>query len=90
MKITDEGAPRAIADALKKRVSLISRKTMTDSDVNVNVNFYKKDDPGKKIGVARLNGSLDLSLPEAAAIGACGLVLLGVLGTIRHAIRKLI
>lgn len=90
MKITDEDAAGRIARALRKRVNAYPRQTMVNDDVNVAMSFYRKDDPGTKCGEAHISGSLDMSLKDAALFSACGMVLLGILGGIRYAFRKLL
>ena len=50
--------------------------------------FYRKDTPEKQCGVAKINGSLDFSLFDAALFAAIGMVVASLLCAIKSFLRR--
>ena len=86
MKLTDNGACCLIAE--KIREFRHGNRLMVHDDVNVTMTFYRKDNPEKQCGVAKINGSLDFSLFDAALFAAIGMVVASLLCAIKSFLRR--
>ena len=87
MKLTDNGACRLIADKIQQFRN--GNRLMVNEDVNVNMTFYRKNEPEKQCGVAKVSGSLDFSLFDAAIFAAIGMIAVSILCAIKSFLRRI-
>ena len=87
MKLTDNGACRMIAEKIQQFRS--GNRLMVNEDVNVTMNFFRREEPEKQCGVAKISGSLDFSLFDAALFAAIGIVVASVLCAIKSFLRRI-
>lgn len=87
MKLTDNGTVCYIAE--KIREFRHGNRLMVNEDVNVNMTFHRRNEPEKVCGVAKISGSLDFSLFDAAIFAAVGMVAVSVLCTVKSILRRI-
>ena len=87
MNLKDNGVCRCVASKIKEIRS--GDRMMVNDDVNVTMTFYKKNEPDKKCGVAKVNGSCDFSLLDAAVAAAAAALVLSLFGAVASILRKI-
>lgn len=87
MKITENGACRCIASKIQEIRG--GNRLMARNDLNMNVTFYRRDEPEKKIGTVQMNGGCDFSLLDAGIAAAIALLMLNLLGAIASVLRRI-
>ena len=87
MKLTDNGACRLIADKIQQFRH--GNRLMVNEDVNVTMTFFRRENPGKQCGIAKINGSLDFSLFDAALFAAVGMIAVSILCAIKSFLRRI-
>lgn len=87
MKLTENGACRCIAEKIQEFRH--GNRLMVNDDVNVTMTFYRKNEPEKQCGVAKVSGSLDFSLFDAALFAAIGMIVASTLCAIKSFLRRI-
>lgn len=87
MKITDNGACRCIASKIREFRG--GNRLMARNDLNMNVTFYRRDQPETKVGTVQVNGGCDFSLADAGIVCALTLLALHLFGAIASVLRRL-
>ena len=87
MKLTDNGACRCIA--VKIQEFRHGNRLMVNDDVYVTLTFYRKNEPEEQCGVAKVSGSLDFSLFDAALFAAIGMIVASTLCAIKSFLRRI-
>ena len=87
IQITDRGACRAIARSI--RALRHGNRLMVNQDLNLTLTLHRREEPQKTCGVAKINGSVDYSLLDAALFGLLGTLALSILGAIRSILRHI-
>ena len=86
IRITEKDACRSIAQAIR---DLRGGNRMTvNNDVNLTMTLYRKNEPDKKCGTAKLNGSFAFTLLDAAFAAGIAAVILSVIGAFKAIFRR--
>jgi len=64
-------------------------RLMASNDVNLTMNFYRRNDPEKKCGVLKLNGVFDFSLLDAGIALGAAVLMMNILGSIVSLLRRI-
>ncbi len=86
IRITEKDACRSVAQAIR---DLRGGNRMTvNNDVNLTMTLYRREEPDKQCGTAKLSGSFAFSLLDAALVVGAAAVVLSVLGAIKAIFRR--
>jgi len=87
LNVNDKCACETIAAKIKEIRG--GNRLMASNDVNMTVNFYRRNEPEKKCGTLKLSGLFDFSLLDAGIVlGAAGLML-HILGAVARVLRRI-
>ncbi len=85
IRITEKDACRSVAQAIR---DLRGGNRMTvNNDVSLTMTLYRKDEPDKQCGTAKLNGSFAFTLLDAALAAGIAAVILSISGAVRALFR---
>lgn len=87
LNVNDKCACEAIAAKIKEIRG--GNRLMASNDVNLSVNFYRRDEPEKRCGTLKVNGLFDFSLLDAGIVLGAAALMLHILGAIARVIRRI-
>lgn len=82
MNLRENGTCRKIAEEIKKIKN--GNRLMAESDVNLTMTLYRRDEPETKCGVIKVNGGFGFSLLDAAVKLFAAMAILRVLRALRR------
>jgi len=87
MNIKEENACCRIADGIKKIRG--GNRLMASHDLDLNVTFYRRDEPEKKVGTLKLGGVFDFSLLDAGIVLGIAMLMGSILSSVISVIRRI-
>ncbi len=86
MNITENGTVCAIAD--KIRTLRAGNRMIVADDVNLTMNFYRRNEPEKKCGTLKIGGNFSFSLLDAAVCLLAAMTVMRIVRTAKRILRK--
>ena len=87
LNIQDEDAPCRIAEKIKKLRA--GNRLMVGNDVNLNLTFFRRDNPAQKCGTLNLDGGFDFSLLDFGIVLGTVILMGSILSSIARFIRRM-